>query len=230
MRATSSGSRRRARVVLAAACGAAAIALTAAACGSAGSGSGTSGTSDGTPVNGGTATFALPPSTTPNYIFPFSSGTYFSVVNAQDFQYLMYRPLYWFGNGASPTLNTRLSLADNPVYDGKNVTITMKDWEWSNGEKVTAQDVVFWIHMMRAEAPTNWGAYVPGGFPANVSNVKATSDTTLTLTMNKQYDPTWFTDNELSQITPMPKAWDVTSVGGRPGSGGCTASASACSK
>ena len=112
-----SGRRRRARVALAAACGAAAIAVTAAACGSSGSsGTGASGSSGGTPVSGGTATFALPPSTTPNYIFPFTSSTFFSVVNAEDFQYLMYRPLYWFGNGASPTLNTSLSLADTPVY------------------------------------------------------------------------------------------------------------------
>ncbi|HEX7163474.1 MAG TPA: ABC transporter substrate-binding protein [Trebonia sp.] len=39
----------------------------------------------GTPQNGGTATFALPPSTTPNYIFPFSSSTYFSAVNLATF-------------------------------------------------------------------------------------------------------------------------------------------------
>ena len=226
-----SGRRRRARVALAAACGAAAIAVTAAACGSSGSsGAGASGSTGGTKVAGGTATFALQPSTTPNYIFPFSSSTYFSVVNSEDFQYLMYRPLYWFGNGATPTLNTNLSLADMPVYQGNNITITMKDWKWSNGEKITAQDVVFWIHMMQAEASTNWGAYVPGGFPDNVSNVKATNATTLTMTMNKQYNPTWFTYNELSQITPMPMAWDVTSLTGAPESGGCTASSSACAK
>ena len=226
-----SGRRRRARVALAAACGAAAIAVTAAACGSSGSsGAGASGSTGGTKVAGGTATFALQPSTTPNYIFPFSSSTYFSVVNSEDFQYLMYRPLYWFGNGASPTLNTSLSLASVPVYSGTNVTITMKPWKWSNGETVTAQDVVFWIHMMQAEAASNWGAYVPGGFPDNVSNVKATSATTLTMTMNKQYNTTWFTYNELSQITPMPMAWDVTAVGAKPESGGCTAASAACAK
>jgi peptide/nickel transport system substrate-binding protein len=217
--------------VLTAACGAAAIAVTAAACGSSGGGgTGTSGSSAGTKVSGGTATYALPPSNTPNYIFPFSSSTYFSVVNAEDFQHLMYRPLYWFGNGASPTLNASLSLADTPVYKGSNITITMKPWKWSNGETVTAQDVVFWIHMLQAVGPTSWGAYVPGGFPANVSNVKATSPTTVTMTMNKQYNPTWFTYNELSQITPMPMAWDVTALGAKQESGGCTASAAACAK
>ena len=35
----------------------------------------------GTKVTGGTATWALPPSAAPNYIFPFASSTYFSTVN-----------------------------------------------------------------------------------------------------------------------------------------------------
>jgi peptide/nickel transport system substrate-binding protein len=207
--------RRRARGLIAAVCGAAAIALTAAACGSSGSSSNgaAAATPTGTPVTGGTATFALPPSTVPNYIFPFDSSTYFSVVNAEDFQYLLYRPLYWFGNGSSPTLNAALSVANPPVYSGNKVTITMKDWKWSNGTPVSAQNVVFWIHMMQAVASSDWGAFVPGGFPTNVSNVTATSPTTLTMTMDKAYNETWFTSNELSQITPMPEAWDRTASG-----------------
>ncbi len=206
--------RERTRGAFAAACGMAAIALTAAACSSGTSGTGNQpGTTGGTPVSGGTAVFALPPSTTPNYIFPFVSSSYFSVVNAEDFQYLMYRPLYWFGNGASPTLNTSLSLADAPAYNGNNVTITLKGWKWSNGETISAQDVVFWIHMLQAVGASDWGAFVPGGFPTNVSNVKAASSTTVTMTMNKAYNPTWFTYNELSQITPMPQAWDATAGG-----------------
>ena len=207
--------RRRARGLLAVGCGAAAIALTVAACSSSGSSSnaGAAATPTGTPVSGGTATFALPPSTVPNYIFPFDSSTYFSVTNSEDFQYLLYRPLYWFGNGSSPTLNASLSVANPPVYSGNKVTINMKDWKWSDGTPVTAQNVVFWIHMMQAVASTDWGAFVPGGFPTNVSNVTATSPTTLTMTMNKAYNETWFTSNELSQITPMPEAWDRTASG-----------------
>jgi peptide/nickel transport system substrate-binding protein len=217
-------SRRRRRAAFAVACGAAAIAITAAACGSSGGGSGNASSTGGTPISGGTATYALPPSTTPNYIFPFTSSSYFSVVNAEDFQYLMYRPLYWFGNGASPTLNTTLSLANAPVYNGKQVTITMKGWKWSNGEPVSAQNVVFWIHMLQAVGSSDWGAYVPGGFPSNVSDVKATNATTVTMTMNKAYNTTWFTSNELSQITPMPEAWDATAAGASH----CTTTVSDC--
>ena len=32
------------------------------------------------------------------------------------------------------------------------------------------------------------------------------------MTMNKPYSAEWFTDNELSQITPMPEEWDRTSA------------------
>ena len=44
-------------------------------------------------------------------------------------------------------INTGLSLAQLPVYTngGKTVTIKMKGYKWSNGETVSAQDVVFWI-------------------------------------------------------------------------------------
>jgi peptide/nickel transport system substrate-binding protein len=219
---------RTATRLFAVACGTA-LAITLAACGSSGTSSGGTGAvsapTGGTPVKGGTATYALPPSTTPNYIFPFESATYFSVANSEYFQYLLYRPLYWFGNGASPTLNTGLSLANAPTYSGNKVTITMKGWKWSNGETVSAQDVVFWIHMMQAVGASDWGAYVPGGFPSNVSNVTAVSPTEVTMTMNKAYNPTWFTYNELSQITPMPMAWDKTASG----PSNCTTTVSDCS-
>jgi peptide/nickel transport system substrate-binding protein len=121
--------------------------------------------------------------------------------------------LYWFGTGANPTFNPSLSLADAPVYNGKQVTITMKGWKWSNGETIDAQDVLFWMNMMKAVAAQDWGDYVPGLFPDNVSNVKVVNSETLTMTMAKAYNSTWFTYNELSQISPMPLAWDRTASG-----------------
>ena len=220
---------RRPRFKMAAAC-CAVLALALAACSSSGGGSASPGASStgatGAKVIGGTATYALPPNSAPNYIFPFASSTYFSTVNFAEFQYLMYRPLYWFGNGASPTLNSSLSLADPPVYNGRQVTITLKGWKWSNGETVNADDLEFWIHMMQAVAQGDWGDYVPGLFPSNISNVKVTGPLTLTMTMDKAYNPTWFTDNELSQLTPMPMAWDKTAAGASD----CTAVVADCAK
>jgi len=178
------------------------------------SNSSSSGAANGTPVSGGTATFAELPATTPNYIFPFTSSAYISVSNTDLFQYLLYRPLYWYGTGSDPTMNTSLSVANYPTFSngGKTVTITLKHYMWSNGQPVTAQNVEFWINMEQAVGDVDYGAYT--GFPnTEVTSMKAASPTELVLTLNKAYNPTWFAYNDLSQITPMPEAWDRTASG-----------------
>ncbi|HEY4849230.1 MAG TPA: ABC transporter substrate-binding protein [Streptosporangiaceae bacterium] len=199
-------SRSRARARLLAA-GMTALAMVAAGCSSSGGGSSSAG---GTPVKGGTAVWAEPPSATPSYIFPYMNSAKFSNLNRFDFQYQMYRPLYWFGSGDQPTVNYTLSLAYPPRLNGTKVTIMLKHYMWSNGTQVTAQNVIFWLNMELAE-PTSYGAYT--GFPANVSNIKAVSPTELTMTMNKPYNLNWFQYNDLSQVTPMPAAWDRTASG-----------------
>src|ERR1700733_10383741 len=158
-------------------------------------------TSAGKPGQGGTVTMGLVAGTQPNYIFPFRSLTYFSVYNAQYFQYLMYRPLYVFGdNGTSVSVNYPLSPAAAPVYSdgGKDVLINLKGWKWSNGETMDAKDVVFWLHMMYAELP-NWGGAAPGGIPASISSISTTGTNQVTLHLTKAYSSLWFTYNQLSQ-------------------------------
>src|SRR5215467_3363595 len=199
--------RLRRRMIMGVGAGAAALALVAAGCSS--SSSNGSGSSGGTKVKGGTAVWAEPPSTVPNYIFPFQSSAYISVINSSEFGQLMVRPLYWFGNGAQPTLNTNLSLANLPTWSGNTATITLKHYMWSDGSPVTTADVMLWVNMLKAVGRTDWGAYT--GFPdAFVSSIKVVSPTELQMTTNKTYSHTWFLYNDLSQITPMPKAWDKT--------------------
>jgi peptide/nickel transport system substrate-binding protein len=208
-------------LVVAAAC---VTALAACSSSSSSSNSSSSQTS-GTPESGGTATFAELPATTPNYIFPFVSSAYISVSNLNLFQYLMYRPLYWFGNGSQPTVNTTKSLANLPVWSngGKTVTITMKAYKWSNGQPVTAQNVAFWLNMENAVGATDYGAYT--GFPnAQVASMKVASPTTLVLNLNKAYNQQWFLYNELAQVSPMPEAWDRTASG----PSNCSTSTSNC--
>jgi peptide/nickel transport system substrate-binding protein len=207
-----SASRGRAWAVWAA--GALACALAAAGCAAAASPN-----TGHVPTSGGTVTYALPANETPNYIFPFTPGQYFTVVNTDNLQYLLYRPLYWFGDSGLPYLNPQLSLAEPPSYHKQTVTIQMKHgYQWSNGEPVTAQDVVFWMHMMKAvvkqsTSSVNWGGYVPGYFPDNVTNIQAVGSDTVRMTIIGRYSRQWFTYNELSQVTPMPQAWDVTGAG-----------------
>jgi peptide/nickel transport system substrate-binding protein len=185
-----------------------AAALVIAAAGCASSASTSSG--NGAPVTGGTAVLAEPPSTIPNYIWPYTPSADFSDINTDNLQYLLYRPLYWFGENGQPMVNYPLSLANPPMFDGDKVTITLKHYMWSNGTQVTAQDVVFWLNMELAE-PANFGGYT--GFPGNVKDITVVSPTELTMVMDQGYSPTWFLYNELSQITPMPLAWDRTAAG-----------------
>ena len=198
---------------------AALVVLTLAACGGGSSNTNTNG--GGTKATGGTAYWAEAPQATPNYIFPFASFSYFSVANLTQFQELMFRPLYWFGQGQTPNLNESLSIANLPSYSngGKTVKVTLKPYKWSNGEQVTPQDVIFWLNMMKVEK-TIWAGYVPGTIPDDITSI-TTSGSTLTIQLSSNANSNWFTYNELSQITPMPMAWDVSATGQKAGSEAC---------
>jgi peptide/nickel transport system substrate-binding protein len=210
----------RRKLRLAAVAGVAAAGLIAAGCSSSGTTS-SSGPS-GTAVTGGTATVALPAGVTYNYIFPFYAVTHASVYNLQ-FQYMLYRPLYIFGNnGSSVGINYPLSSADAPVYSngGKTVTVTMKGWKWSNGEPVDANSLIFFLNMTEAEK-ANWYGYSSGLLPDNLVSYKAIGTNQVQFQLNRAYSTIWFTYNQLGELKPMPESWDVTSLTGKPGSGGC---------
>jgi len=55
-----------------------------------------------------TVTFAEGPGANPNYIFPYMGGAYFSVDNINQFQTMMFRPLYWFGLAGSVSVVPKL--------------------------------------------------------------------------------------------------------------------------
>jgi peptide/nickel transport system substrate-binding protein len=185
-----------------------AAALVAAAAGCASSPSSTA--ASGAPATGGTAVLAEPPSTVPDYIWPYTPSADFSDINTDNLQYLMYRPLYWFGLNGQPVVNNSLSLANPPMFNGDKVTINLKHYVWSDGTQVTASDVMFWLNMEKAE-PSNFGGFT--GFPDNVKDITVVSPTELTMVMDQAYSPTWFQYNDLSQVTPMPAAWDRTASG-----------------
>jgi len=198
-------------------------ALVLAACSSTPSTSSSSGTpTGGQRQSGGTVTWAEPPAATPNYIFPVMPIKYASVDNISQFQYLMFRPLYYFGTKNNPVLNPDVSLASQPVYSNNNTqaVVNLKSYKWSNGEDVTAQDVVFFMNLLHAQK-ANWYAYVPGTLPDNVKSITVDSPTQLTFTFDQSYNSFWMTNNEFSQITPLPRAWDIKALGGAAGSGGC---------
>ncbi|MGC1185340.1 MAG: ABC transporter substrate-binding protein [Candidatus Dormiibacterota bacterium] len=183
--------------------------------------------------SGGVVTMAEQAGNTPDYISPMTPGSYFDGANLVYFSQLLYRPLYWFGQKGQPVMNYKLSVANKPVFSDNDTvaTITLKHWIWSNGQPVTARDVIIWMNLLEAvESPAaanigsstlpgpGYGGAVPGGFPSNVTTYQQTGTYTLVLHLNHSYNPTWYTYNELSQVTPIPQAvWDRLSLSGQVG-------------
>jgi peptide/nickel transport system substrate-binding protein len=159
--------------------------------------------------------------TTPDWAYPFASADELTASNVEGFEQLLYRPLYNFGSTGTVTLDAATSLAARPVYsDGDTtVSVTLKaGLKWSNGEGVTAQGVMEWMNLLAAY-PGMWGDYLAPlrgsqlvGIPDDVRDVTVVGDT-VTFKLSGPVDPTWFTDNELSQITPLPRSWDLYEPG-----------------
>jgi peptide/nickel transport system substrate-binding protein len=161
----------------------------------------------------GTITFAEAPGAAPNYIFPYMGCKYFSVANINQFQELMFRPLYWFGVAASSAYVPKLSLGSAPAFTNgdKTVTIAMKGWKFADGQTVDGQSVMFFLNMYKAD-PTSFCGYNGGfGIPDQVKNATS-SGNTVTINFTKSVNPGWILYNYLSEITPMPNAWDRTAA------------------
>ena len=161
----------------------------------------------------GTITFAEAPGAPPNYIFPYMGCSFFSVSNSEQFQDEMYRPLYWFGLGATSTYVPSLSLGDKPKFSNgdKTITIDMKGWKFADGQTVNAQSVMFFLNMYKAD-PASYCGYNGGfGIPDQVSSASG-SGNTVVIHFTTSVNPGWILYNYLSEITPMPNSWDLTSA------------------
>lgn len=190
--------------------------LALAACSGSG---GTSSANGGKPASGGIVTFAESAGYAPTWILPFYPGSFDTIQEQGWFENFMWPPLYNTSNGASPGVSFAHSLGNPPTYSAndKIATITIKHWKWSDGTPVTTRDLIFWFNLLKANK-TEWGPYLPGKFPDNVTSIKAVNPYELTMTLDKAYAPTFFTGSELSQMTAIPQhVWDKTSASGKVG-------------
>ena len=170
----------------------------------------------------GTITMAEPPNSAPTWILPIVTGAANSVYTVSMFDYSMWRPLYWFYHGVEPTETPAMSLANQPTWTNgnKTVTFTLKpNYKWSNGQPITSKDVLFWWYEMKAAikaSPANWAYYTPTlGIPDQVTSISAPNSTTVQMNLNKSVNPTWFWQNQLGAIQPMPsQAWAKSSASG----------------
>jgi peptide/nickel transport system substrate-binding protein len=179
-----------------------------------------SSTASQTRVDGGTATVALTPGEVFNSIFPFLSTQNAIGANLEYSEYLMWRPLYWFGGANSVGLDEKYSLADPATitYPAGHTTATiqLKNYRWSDGFPVTSQDVQFWFDLLLWNKLNFWG-YTPGEIPDNVTAFKIISPSRFSLTFTGHDSSNWLY-NELGLLIPLPKqVWDKESATGTVG-------------
>jgi peptide/nickel transport system substrate-binding protein len=190
--------------------------------------SSSSGTAAQPRVSGGTATatVALAPGDQFDYILPLLDDEDATGANIEYSEYLMWRPLYWFGSPGHVGLDARYSLADPAAITSSGgqttATIQLKRYRWSDGQPVTSRDVQFWFNVLAANK-SDWWDYSPGEFPDNVTAFKILSPSRFALTFKGSYSPAWLY-NELGQLIPIPQhAWDRESAGGPVGNYDLTA-------
>jgi peptide/nickel transport system substrate-binding protein len=169
----------------------------------------------GKPKDGGTATVALTPGLSPNYIYPYPPAAANGTVIARG---QLWRALYRPSGTGDQVVDADLSLAELPTTseDRKTVTVELKDYQWSDGEQVSADDVVFSLDLLKAalaESPANWSFYTPGQFPDGVS-AEATADDTVTLSLETPYNSSYLLSMlELLYVMPS-HAWSIGEDGG----------------
>lgn len=159
----------------------------------------------------GVLTIAESPNATPNYILPFYPPAQCTVTNTSQFQVMMFRPLYWFGLGASAALQPQLSIGTTPRYSNGNrtVTVSTKGWKFADGQTVNGQSIMFFLNMYKAE-PSEFCTYTQGlGIPDQIASASAHGNTVV-MHLKSAVNPLWFNDNELATITPMANSWNRT--------------------
>ncbi|AUW93567.1 ABC transporter substrate-binding protein [Sulfobacillus thermotolerans] len=163
------------------------------------------------PMHGGTAVIALPVQTSPNWFFPVMSLTADSVVNFQVDE-MMYKPLLHISR--HDTVNYARSLASSVTWNaaGTRYVVTLnKKWHWSNGQPVTAQDVVFTYNIMKAASsgasslPWAFAGEGFGGFPTLWKSVVAQGPYQVVITLNAPKNQQWFLRNGINQLIPVPE-------------------------
>ena len=131
----------------------------------------------------------------------------------------LYEPLIAY-DGSTGTVDrvADADLADTVEFsdDDTQVTITLDDRTWSDGEPVTSADVAFWLDLVKSNKDV-WGSYREGAMPDLISSVETPDDKTVVLGFDKAYNEEWLLASQLTLIVPIPAhAWSITEDGGTP--------------
>lgn len=125
---------------------------------------------------------------------------------------ILYPTLLWIGRDLK--INLKRGLVESISVDKSRrvFTLKLKPWQWSDGKPVTAADVVFDAHLIRA-AGEHYAFYGVGNVPKIIKSVKALGPRTVEVTSARQVNVHWFEYNVLSQLRALPEqAWKGLSI------------------
>jgi len=185
--------------------GAGCLLATISACGSSNSTTSTTASANSTVV------IALPVQTSPNWFFPVLASSGYTDTNTQMYD-LLYKPLVWISKTDAIDYKRSLASSITSNAEGTRYAIHLNPkWHWSNGQSVTAQDVVFTWDIMKAASgngnlPWTYGGAGGGGVPQDWTSVTAANTSTVIVTLDHSANQSWFIHNGLGQIVPVPES------------------------
>ncbi len=175
----------------------------------------------GTPSGvAGSITYAMQPGEVPDWILPMPTTAANTVYNVYNFGWQMWPPMYYAPKGATPTVDSSLSVANAPRWShgDKTMTITLKPWKWSNGQTMSSKDLLFTFDVIKAAvkaSPANWATFTPGYFPATISTMSTPNASTIVVNLTRAVNPTWMEENILGSVAILPSAvWSKDSAKG----------------
>jgi peptide/nickel transport system substrate-binding protein len=117
---------------------------------------------------------------------------------------LMFRPLVWIAPDDTQDIARSLAESVTPLDGNTRMRVVLKQWHWSDGAKVTADDVLFTWE--RIEKLGDEFAYLgQGGIPDRVASVLVVDARTVDFVMKRPTNPEWFMLDGLSVVPALPR-------------------------
>ena len=155
---------------------------------------------------------------TPNFIFPLAPAT-----NTDGYNVNLTEPMWPYlayqGDGSQSAVNPQESLYSALSYSNgdKTITITLKRWDWSDGQPITSRDFSFVYDLLKADYQ-DWNGYLQGLFPVDVASVATPGPHTVVINLTRAYNPSFYTQDVLTYVPLLPQhAWDKESAAGPVG-------------
>ncbi len=157
------------------------------------------------------------PGAPPTSIFPLEGCAQDTLANVQQFQDLLFRPLYWYGLAGSPGYQAALSMASTPTTNKATtqVSFDLRGWRFADGRPVDGTSVLFFLNLVAADPSVFCNAVAARGIPAGLRAVRVVGNV-VTLTFSTRVNLDWLMGNDLSNVVPLDPAWSRSASGPVP--------------